>query len=111
VVLFLVQALTNLVKNEFEAVLDDPTTKKSRDEEKPFVIDMSSDVMAALAATNPARLPKLPSQFVAGIGTESCVWLNAFTGRMYRDACAAPLFHEWMQKLLLSMLNKGPRPG
>jgi hypothetical protein len=38
------------------------------------------------------------------------VWFNAFTGRIYRDAIASPLFHEWMTRVLVTLLNKGSRP-
>lgn len=39
------------------------------------------------------------------------MWFNAFAGRMYRDACASPFFHEWMSGVLYKLMNQGSRPG
>lgn len=77
----------------------------------PLRVDMHADPMVQLAATDPVRVPALPPQLVAGIGRESCVWFNAFAGRVYRDACASPLFRAWMADSFSQSLNKGPRPN
>ena len=77
----------------------------------PLRVDMHADPMVQLAATDPVRVPPLPPQLVAGIGRESCVWFNAFAGRVYRDACASPLFRAWMADSFSQSLNKGPRPN
>ena len=77
----------------------------------PLRVDMHADPMVQLAATDPVRVPPLPPQLVAGIGRESCVWFNAFAGRVYRDACASPLFRAWMAESFSQSLNKGPRPN
>lgn len=111
----------------------------------PLRVDMRSDPIVQLAATDPVRIPPLPPQLVrvdvdmyvcfhfsfrmvmsiypfptphhshhqvAGIGRESCVWFNAFAGRVYRDACASPLFRDWMADSFSQQLNKvGKREG
>lgn len=48
---------------------------------------------------------------VAGIGRESMVWFNAFSGRMYRDATSSILFREWFSGILFRLMNKGSKPG
>jgi len=55
-------------------------------------------------------LPALPSAFHGAIGSETCVWLNAFSGRVYRDAARSEYFHGWFCSKLAKMLNKGKRP-
>ena len=39
------------------------------------------------------------------------MWFNAFAGRVYRDACASPLFRKWMLHSFEEVMNKGARPG
>jgi hypothetical protein len=73
----------------------------------PRGMDMDSYAAAALAATLPAALPPMPPSAVAAIGDESCVWLNAFLGRVYRDCGRSPHFHQWLASRLEHNLNKG----
>jgi hypothetical protein len=50
----------------------------------PAKLDMASEAAACLAATNPCLLPLLPDRFKSAISGETCVWFNAFGGRVYR---------------------------
>ena len=75
------------------------------------LIDMSLESTACLAATSPQVLPVLPASFSNSIGEESCVWFNAFSGRIYRDAARSEYFHSWLLSKLTSQLNKGTKPG
>jgi Ca2+-dependent lipid-binding protein len=43
---------------------------------------------------------------MAGIGSETCVWFNAFAGRMFRDAITSPLYRDKMTRTLEAQLNK-----
>jgi hypothetical protein len=70
-------------------------------------MDMSSFAAAALAATLPATLPPIPAESVGNVGEETCVWLNAFLGRIYRDAARSPHYHLWFAARIEESLNKG----
>lgn len=72
-------------------------------------LNMFLEETACLAATNPTLLPVLPNAFVSSIGTETCVWLNAFTGRVYRDIASSKYFYRWFCDRLTLMLNKGEK--
>jgi hypothetical protein len=74
-------------------------------------LNMSSEATACLAASAPAVLPPLPSTFKRSIKAETCVWFNAFSGRIYRDAARSEYFHAWLLQKLTTQLNKGVRPG
>lgn len=74
-------------------------------------LDMSLESSAALAASLPSRLPSMPPQFGKAVGQETCVWLNAFSGRMYRDAARSAYFHKWFREKVETMLNKDTKPG
>jgi hypothetical protein len=74
-------------------------------------LDMNLESTACLAATAPAVLPLLPPSFGKCINSESCVWFNAFSGRIYRDAARSEYFHAWLLEKLTTQLNKGAKPG
>jgi hypothetical protein len=74
-------------------------------------LDMDLESTACLAATAPAVLPLLPPSFGKCIHAESCVWFNAFSGRIYRDAARSEYFHAWLLEKLTTQLNKGAKPG
>lgn len=75
-------------------------------------LDMFSESTACLAANNPTLLPDLPRNFGNhAIGLETCVWFNAFCGRVYRDMAESAYFNAWFRAKLAAMLNKGKRPG
>jgi hypothetical protein len=86
---------------------DDPASNvaESRGE-----LNMAKESTACLAAANPAILPLLPSRFGAAVGVETCVWFNAFSGRVYRDISNSAYFYNWFCHKLTIMLNKGARP-
>ena len=83
---------------------DPPTRRQAHD---ALGLDMDSDAAAILAATLPSILPPMPPQAVTRVGEETCVWVNAFFGRMYRDAARSSHFHEWFRLQLQKALNKG----
>jgi len=75
-------------------------------------LDMFAEATACLAANNPALLPSLPRHFGShAIGLETCVWFNAFCGRVYRDMTESAYFNAWFRAKLATMLNRGKRPG
>jgi hypothetical protein len=74
-------------------------------------LDMSLESVAGLAASLSSRVPQMPAQFGRAIGRETCVWFNAFSGRMYRDTSRSDYFHKWFQEKASKMLNKDRRPG
>ena len=74
-------------------------------------LNMDLESTACLAATAPAVLPVLPPSFGKCINAESCVWFNAFSGRIYRDAARSDYFHAWLLEKLTTQLNKGTKPG
>lgn len=74
-------------------------------------LDMSLESTACLAASPPTTLPPLPPCFKKSVGLETCVWFNAFSGRVYRDAARSEYFHNWLLEKLTRKLNKGNRPG
>jgi hypothetical protein len=76
----------------------------------PVRVDMTSETIAALAASQLPAQASLPAQFGRCIGEETCVWLNAFAGRMYRDAARSEYFHNWFCTKAGVLLNKGKRP-
>jgi len=73
-------------------------------------LDMMEESTSCLAASNPAILPHLPPSFLGAVGTETCVWFNSFSGRVYRDISNSSYFYHWFCRKASSMLNKGPRP-
>jgi hypothetical protein len=76
-------------------------------------VDMTSVAMAALAASSPedvkVQLQSPTELLLPVIGTETCVWLNAFTGRIYRDISKSREFHVWLCALVGRLLNKAPK--
>lgn len=79
--------------------------------EEQGTLNMHSEYASSLAASNPSILPELPLLFSNAISTETCVWFNAFSGRVYRDISNSKEFYQWFCKKLAMMLNKGPRPS
>ena len=77
------------------------------------MVDMASVAMAALAASSPldvkAQLKASTEVLLPVIGAETCVWLNAFTGRIYRDISKSKEFHIWLCALVGRLLNKAPK--
>jgi hypothetical protein len=73
-------------------------------------VDMKAETTAALACSSLADMPGLPPQFGRCLAEETCVWLNAFSGRMYRDAARSEYFHGWWCSKATHLLNKGKRP-
>jgi hypothetical protein len=71
------------------------------------MLDMTLESTACLAASSPNALPVLPSYFKQAVGLETCIWFNAFSGRVYRDAARSQYFHKWFQDQLSKQLNKG----
>ena len=74
-------------------------------------LNMKLESTACLAASASIALPPLPQSFRKCIGPETCVWFNAFSGRVYRDAAKSEHFHDWLLAKLTTELNKGARPG
>ena len=74
-------------------------------------LDMSLEATACLAACPPTSLPALPTCIRKSVGQETCVWFNAFSGRVYRDIARSEYFHDWLLEKLTTELNKGPKPG
>jgi hypothetical protein len=74
-------------------------------------VNMTLESIACLAACPPTILPPLPSSFRKCVGVETCVWFNAFSGRIYRDAAKSEALHTRLLEKLTKKLNKGPRPG
>jgi hypothetical protein len=72
-------------------------------------LDMKLESSAGLAASCLAKFPPLPRQFDNCIGNETCVWLNALSGRMYRDAARSSWFNKWFCTKITNLLNKGKR--
>lgn len=73
-------------------------------------LDMMEESTSCLAASNPAVLPHLPPSFLGAVGTETCVWFNSFSGRVYRDISNSNYFYHWFCRKASAMLNKGHRP-
>lgn len=73
-------------------------------------LDMMEESTSCLAASNPAVLPHLPPSFLGAVGTETCVWFNSFSGRVYRDISNSDYFYHWFCRKASAMLNKGHRP-
>lgn len=76
----------------------------------PILVNMKTETIAALAASLIPGKASLPRQFSRCLGEETCVWINAFAGRMYRDVARSNAFHEWCCTKASYMLNKGKRP-
>lgn len=74
-------------------------------------LNMSLESTACLAACPPTSLPALPTCIRKSVGQETCVWFNAFSGRVYRDIARSEYFHDWLLDKLTTELNKGVRPG
>ena len=64
---------------------------------------------AALAATLPSILSPLPAESLRMVGEETCVWVNALLGRIYRDAARSAHFHDWLKRQLENALNRGAK--
>ena len=58
-------------------------------------LDMTLESSAILAATSLAKLPTLPAAFNASIGSETCIWFNAFAGRIYRCSGVGCSHKQW----------------
>lgn len=110
-----VDASTSLQLAEIKKMFKEASATDARlaaEAEAPTV-NMASVAMAALAASSPEDV-KLQMQspvemLMPVIGTETCVWLNAFTGRIYRDISKSDEFHEWLCALVGRLLNKAPK--
>lgn len=92
----------------------DPSLKEVLEtiaEGKTSQLNMNDESAAGLAASLPSRVPAMPTQFGQAVGKETCVWLNAFSGRMYRDTARSDYFHNWFYEKVAKMLNKDRRPG
>ena len=82
----------------------------------PEKIDMTTDAICALAAMRASSLgakanAKLGEASRLGLlGVETAMWLNAFGGRIYRDAGRSPKFVNWAMGLATSIMNKGKKP-
>jgi hypothetical protein len=74
-------------------------------------LNMSLESTACLAACPPTSLPALPTCIRKSVGQETCVWFNAFSGRVYRDIARSEYFHDWLLEKLTTELNKGVKPG
>ena len=76
-------------------------------------LDMTLEATSILAATAPANLPPLPPAFRTVVDKETCVWFNAFSGRVYRDAASSAHFRAWLLQKLTFQLNRNSktRPG
>lgn len=91
---------------------DSQTNPRSPDPQSPrseISLDMFSESTACLASANPCILPKLPRGFGGLVGVETCVWFNAFIGRVYRDVAHSKYFYGWFCQKLTDVLNKGKR--
>jgi hypothetical protein len=67
---------------------------------------MYTENTACLAAHNPQLLPYIPTSFHQAIGIETCIWFNAFSGRVYRDIANSDYFYHWFCAKVAAMLNK-----
>jgi hypothetical protein len=72
-------------------------------------LDMTLESSAGLAASSLHALPPLPPQFGDSIHKETCIWFNALSGRMYRDAARSEGFHNWFCTKASHLLNKGKK--
>jgi hypothetical protein len=70
-------------------------------------MDMTLESSAGVASSLFTHLPPLPPQFQNSIAKETCVWFNAFNGRMYRDAARSEYFNNWFCVKVAHLLNKG----
>lgn len=78
---------------------------------KDSSLNMSLESTACLAACPPTSLPALPTCIRKSVGQETCVWFNAFSGRVYRDIARSEYFRDWLLEKLTTELNKGVKPG
>jgi hypothetical protein len=101
----------------FEAMLDEGEAKLGEEGFGSDAGDMMMDSICSLTAMKPSSLSsetlnKLKEASVSGkIGVESAVWLNAFMGRIYRDASTSYKFKSWASGLMSSIMNKGKKPS
>ena len=72
-------------------------------------MDMSLESSAGVASSLFTPLPPLPPQFQNSIAKETCVWFNAFNGRVYRDAARSEYFNNWFCVKVAHLLNKGKK--
>jgi hypothetical protein len=100
-----------MLQNVLTAAEAEECSDVSRGKSHAASLNMSSEATACLAASAPAVLPPLPSTFKRCIKEETCVWFNAFSGRIYRDAARSEYFHAWLLQKLTTQLNKGAKPG
>ena len=70
-------------------------------------MDMTLESSAGVASSLFTHLPSLPPQFQDSIAKETCVWFNAFNGRIYRDAARSEYFNNWFCVKVAHLLNKG----
>lgn len=82
------------------------TISTSIDMESTGKLNMYTETTACLAAHNPQILPQLPKYFHQAIGIETCIWFNAFSGRVYRDIANSDYFYHWFCSKVSIMLNK-----
>ena len=77
--------------------------------------NMKSESLCALVAMKPNALKaetteKLKEACSTGkLPVESAVWLNAFMGRVYRDASTSFKFQNHFQELMSRIMNKGKK--
>lgn len=72
-------------------------------------MDMTLESSAGVASSLLTHLPPLPPQFQNSIAKETCVWFNAFNGRVYRDAARSEYFNNWFCVKVAHLLNKGKK--
>jgi hypothetical protein len=85
-------------------------TKSPEQVEAAGRLNMNKESTANLAASNPAVLPSLPYLFHKAVRSETCVWFNSFSGRVYRDISDSTYFYNWFCAKMTHQLNKGQRP-
>lgn len=85
--------------------------ENSSDSRKDDHLDMSSFSVVSLAAISPKLFLKdLPPTFSSFVRSETCVWFNAFSGRVYRDVARSAYFNAWFGAKVAQILNRGQRP-
>lgn len=72
-------------------------------------LDMRAEAVSVLAASSPLA-SRPPAALAPAVGRETCVWFNAFAGRIYRDIGESDYFQGWACRKMAYLLNKGKRP-
>ena len=75
------------------------------------VLNIPLESTTSFPASAPIVMSPLPPFFQNTAGLETCVWFNAFSSRIYRDAARSEYFHSWLQTTLTKSLNRGKKPG